>query len=60
MIRSYAMTFTFITLRLLNPWPRYNNMSDQNFVLVIITVTFASVFLPDIFFNWRELTTSRT
>jgi uncharacterized membrane protein len=59
MIRSYAVTFTFITLRVLNPWPRYFNLSDANAVLVIIVVTFLSVSLPDIAFNWRELTTRR-
>lgn len=59
MIRSYAMTFTFVTLRLLDFWPAYFNMSDPHFMLTIIIVSFASVFLPDIAFSWRELTTSR-
>ncbi|MGB0122893.1 MAG: DUF2306 domain-containing protein [Silvibacterium sp.] len=59
MIRSYAVTFTFVSLRVLDPWAKYLNMSVPAFVLTIIIVTFASVFLPDIAFNWRELTTSR-
>ena len=59
MIRSYAVTFTFITVRILNPWPRYFNLSDASFVTIIIVVTFLSVALPDIAFNWRELTTRR-
>lgn len=59
MIRSYAVTFTFVSLRVLDPWAKYLHMSVPAFVLTIIIVTFASVFLPDIAFNWRELTTSR-
>ena len=59
MIRSYAVTFTFVSLRLLNPWPAYTKIPDPQYVPVIITVTMLSVFLPDIAFNWRELTTRR-
>jgi len=59
MIRSYAVTFTFISLRVLNFWPAYFNMSNPHFTLTIILATFASVFLPDIAFSWRELTTRR-
>ena len=59
MIRSYAMTFTFITLRLLNVWPAYANISDPDFTLVDIIVTFISVSGPTIVFDWRELTTMR-
>jgi len=57
MIRSYAMTFTFMTLRLLNPWPRYWHMSDGSFVVTVVLGTFLSVFVPDIVFSWREITT---
>lgn len=59
MIRSYSVTFTFITLRVANPWPAFVNMSAPNFTLTIIIVTSLSVFLPDIAFNWRELTHRR-
>jgi uncharacterized membrane protein len=59
MIRSYAVTFTFVSLRVLDFWPAYFNMSNSALVLTIINVTFASVFFPDIAFNWRELTTRR-
>jgi uncharacterized membrane protein len=59
MIRSYAMTFTFIMLRILNFWPAYLNINDQAFTLVDIIVSSMAVFLPSIAFNWRELTTSR-
>jgi uncharacterized membrane protein len=59
MVRSYAVTFTFITLRIPNLWPRYFNMKPSSVALTIIIVTFLSVFLPDIAFNWRELTSRR-
>jgi uncharacterized membrane protein len=59
MVRSYAVTFTFISTRVLNFWPAYAQISVATNLLVIILVTFLSVFLPDIAFNWRELTTRR-
>jgi hypothetical protein len=43
----------------LNPWPAYTKIPDPQYVPVIIIVTMLSVFLPDIAFNWRELTTRR-
>jgi uncharacterized membrane protein len=60
MVRSYAVTFTFITTRLLNLWPRYWHLSNAADVVLIITVTFGSILLCDLGMNWRELTTRRT
>lgn len=59
MIRSYAMTFTFVLLRTLMLWPAYKTISvnDQAFAPIIIIVSSAAVFFPSIAFNWRELTT---
>jgi hypothetical protein len=59
MIRSYAMTFTFIMLRVPNFWPPYFNISAPSFNLTIIIVSACAVILPDIAFNWRELTHRR-
>jgi uncharacterized membrane protein len=60
MVRSYAVTFTFVSLRILNFLPAYLNMTDVHFIVTIIVVTFASAFvIPDIAFHWRELTTRR-
>ncbi len=56
MIRSYAMTFTFISLRFLNFIPAYASLSDANFTLVNIIVSFLSVAIPTIAFDWHELT----
>ena len=57
--RSYAVTFTFVSLRLLSIWPRYWNLSDAANVEVIIATTLGSVLTADIIFNWREFTTRR-
>jgi len=60
MVRSYAVTFTFISTRVLNFWPAYAQMSVATNLWVIIVVTFLSVFVPDIVFSWREMTTRRS
>ncbi len=60
MVRSYAVTFTFISTRLLSIWPRYWNLSDAANVLVIVLVTFGSILLADLGLNWNELTTKRS
>jgi hypothetical protein len=59
MVRSYAVTFTFIALRILSIWPRYWNITDATNVLVIVATTFGSVLLCDVGLNWREITTRR-
>jgi uncharacterized membrane protein len=60
MIRSYAVTFSFISTRALNFIPAYANLNDSTFECVIILITTFSAFvLPDIAFHWRELTTRR-
>ena len=55
MVRSYAVTFTFITLRILSIWPVYWNLPDATNVVIIISTTFGSVLLADLGLNWREL-----
>ena len=57
--RSYAVTFTFVLLRVLSVWPAYWNLPDSLNVIVIIVTTFASVLAADIIMNWREITTRR-
>jgi hypothetical protein len=59
MVRSYALTFTFISTRLLNFWPAYAQMSVSAALLETIVVTFLSVLIPDIALSSRELTTRR-
>jgi len=59
MVRSYAVTFTFIAVRVLNFWPAYAQMSVAASRIMIIVVTFLSLLIPDIALSWRELTTHR-
>lgn len=60
MVRSYAVTFTFITTRVLQPLPIWNRQSVATFSIKIIIITFLSVLVPDIAFHWRQLTSKRT
>lgn len=57
--RSYAVTFTFVSLRVLSIWPAFWNLSDATSVVVIIVTTLASVLVADVTTNWRELSTRR-
>ena len=60
MIRSYAITFTFILLRVPNFIPAYATLGTHAGTLVIVLVTAVSAWvIPDVAFHWRELTTRR-
>jgi uncharacterized membrane protein len=60
MARSYAVTFTFVSSRVLNLWPRYWSHLGDTFASVgIITFTLASLLIVDLGLNWRELTSRR-
>jgi uncharacterized membrane protein len=60
MARSYAVTFTFVSSRVLNLWPRYwNHLGDTLAAVGVIAFTLASLLLVDLGLNWRELTTRR-
>ncbi|HXC97497.1 MAG TPA: DUF2306 domain-containing protein [Edaphobacter sp.] len=59
MIRSYAVTFTFVGTRVLQPIPAWNRHSEAGFALEVIVITFMAILIPDIAFHWRELTTGR-
>jgi len=61
MIRSYAITFTFILLRVPRPLHMWSaNVTGDMSGVSIIVATFLAVLVPDIAFQWRELTTRRT
>jgi len=61
MARSYAVTFTFVSSRVLNLWPRYwSHLGDTLAAVGVIAFTLASILLVDLGLNWRELTTRRT
>ena len=60
MIRSYAVTFTFVSSRVLNLWPRYwSHLGDTFAAVGVIAFTLASLLIVDLGLNWRELTTRR-
>ena len=60
MARSYAVTFTFVSSRVLNLWPRYwSHLGDVLAAVGVIAFTLASLLIVDLSLNWRELTTRR-
>ena len=60
MARSYAVTFTFVSSRVLNLWPRYwSHLGDTFAAVGVIAFTLASLLSVDLGLNWRELTTRR-
>ena len=60
MARSYAVTFTFISSRVLNLWPRYwSHLGDAFAAVGVIAFTLASLLIVELGLNWHELTTRR-
>lgn len=60
MARSYAVTFTFVSSRILNLVPAYwSHLGDMLSAVGVIAFTLASLLIVEIGFNWRELTTRR-
>lgn len=60
MIRSYAVTFTFVSSRVLNLWPAYwGHLGDSLAAVGVIAFTLASLLLVELGLCWRELTTRR-
>jgi hypothetical protein len=60
MARSYAVTFTFVSSRVLNLWSRYwSHLGDAFAAVGVIAFTLASLLIVDLGLNWRELTISR-
>jgi hypothetical protein len=63
MARSYAVTFVFVSSRVLNLVPAYwSHLGDVLSAVGVIAFTLASIVLVDLGLNWNELTTrsSRT
>jgi uncharacterized membrane protein len=58
MARSYAVTFTFVSSRVLNLWPRYwSHLGDTLAAVGVIAFTLSSLLIVDLGLNWHELTT---
>jgi hypothetical protein len=61
MARSYAVTFTFVSSRVLNLVPAYwSHLGDVLSAVGVIAFTLASILLVDLGLNWHELTKRRT
>ena len=61
MARSYAVTFTFVSSRVLNLWPAYwSHLGDTLSAVGVIGFTLASLLIVDLGLNWHELTSRRT
>jgi uncharacterized membrane protein len=59
MIRSYALTFLFVTSRLAAPLPVFQQLSHAGFVIYLFVLLIATAILPDFYFNWKEFTCRR-
>ncbi len=60
MARSYAVTFTFVSSRVLNLVPAYwSHLGDSLSAVGVIAFTLASLLIVDLGLNWHELTTRR-
>ena len=60
MARSYAVTFTFVSSRVLNLVPAYwSHLGDVLSAVGVIAFTLVSILLVDLGLNWHELTTRR-
>jgi hypothetical protein len=60
MMRSYAVTFTFVSSRVLNLWPAYwSHLGDVLSAVGVIAFTLISLLIVDLGLSWRELTTRR-
>ena len=60
MVRSYAVTFTFVSSRVLNLWPLYwSHLGDPFAAVGLIAFTLGTLLVVELGLNWRELTTRR-
>jgi uncharacterized membrane protein len=59
MVRSYAVTFTFIALRVPRVSHAWNVIGRPGAAMMVILFTFMAILVPDIALTWRELTQRR-
>lgn len=60
MVRSYAVTFTFIATRFPRPIPAWRHMNTPTFAMEIVCMTFMAILISDVALHWRQLTSRRT
>lgn len=56
MVRSYAVTFTFVATRMLQPIPAWNHLGRFKFAMAIICITGLAVLVPRIIRLLRRFT----
>ena len=55
MVRSYAVTFTFVSSRVLNLWPLYwSHLGDSLAAVGLIVFTLASLLIAELGLTWRK------
>ena len=59
MVRSYAVTFTFIATRFPRPIPAWRQMNTPTFAMEIVCMTFLAILISDIALHWHQLTARR-
>src|SRR6202034_744915 len=60
MVRSYAVTFTFVSSRVLNLWPFYwSHLGDTLAAVGLVVFTLASLLVVDLGLKWLEITPHR-
>jgi uncharacterized membrane protein len=59
MVRSYAITFTFIATRFFRPIPLWRNVTSAGLDIEIIGTTLVALLIADIALHWRQLTSRR-
>ena len=55
MVRSYAVTFTFVLTRVLQPIPAWNRLGRFSFAVAIVGITFIATLVPQITHLWQNL-----
>jgi uncharacterized membrane protein len=60
MVRSYAVTFTFVATRVLQPIPAWTRHTEAGFAMEIVFITFMAVLIPDIALHWRQITSRKS
>ncbi len=54
MVRSYCVTFIFVTSRLVQAIPALAGMGRATFAAILFTLQLLAVLGPDLAFNWRD------
>jgi uncharacterized membrane protein len=59
MVRSYCVTFIFVTSRLVQAIPALAGMSRATFAAILFMLQLLAVLGPDLVFNWQDVFTAR-